>query len=98
MTERKEHQVRFGVMLRAARLGYYYVKRLDCFVRMTDVGDNFRAELVPNALKYLTGSGGKTYRALDNPEEILALSPVLSAITSVTKRIEFILDDSGCEV
>ena len=88
-------KVPFGTMLRAARLRFYYVDRLDCFIRISSVGKNFLVELRPNNVALLDGYGKQLYRDISDPEELISLSPVLSMIKSVKKPIDMILNEQG---
>lgn len=88
----------FGLTLRAARLRFYYTKKLNCFMRVTDSGDNFLIELRPNAVDSMASDRGREHRVLEDPDLVVSLSPVLSNMGSVTKSIDLLLDVDGNQV
>ena len=87
----------FGVMLRAARLRFVYVSRLNCFMRVSDAGVNFLVEIRPNDVNLLGNGKSRLYRQIEDPESVIKLSPVLSRLKSVSKPIDLFLDDDGNE-
>ncbi len=91
-------KVPFGTMLRAARLGYYYVERLDCFMRASDRGDDFYTELIPNDVRLMRGPTGEPFRVLDATDALMMSSPVLARVEIVTEPMSFLLDEAGEEV
>jgi len=91
-----KHPVPYGTMLRAARLRFVYVKRWNAFMRTSDLGVNFfLVELRPNDPKLLNGNTTTKYRIVDDPDALIKASPALSAIKSVTKPLDLILDEHG---
>jgi hypothetical protein len=91
-----KNKLPFGTMLRAARLRFEYVDRLDCFIRISDKGAHFLVELRPNNVRLLNDGGkGKLYRNLSDPEKVIAMSPVLMKISAVNEPVDLLLDNSG---
>lgn len=67
-------------------------------MRTTDHGDNFLVEIRPNDVKQLDSGVGVKHRVVDDPESLIRLSPVLSAIKKVHRSFDLVLNDAGCEV
>ncbi len=94
--KKKDDRVAFGVLLRAARLRFFYVSAWDGFIRVSDKGKNFFVEIRPNKADQLNKAGSKTlYRNLEDPNEIIQQSPVLRAIRKVHKAFDLVLDSDG---
>ena len=88
----------FGTLLRAHRLCFTYVPRLNAFIRITNLNTHFLVELRPNSLSLLNGGEGEWHCRITEPEKSIAMSPVLSAIAEVKEPIDLYLDDDGLEV
>ena len=85
----------FGVYIRAARLGYYWVPGLKFFIKISGDGP-FLVEIAPPIATELKGKPREMHRVLEDPYGILALSPALSALDKAPKQYtKFILDDNG---
>lgn len=87
-------EVKFGMNLRAYRLGWGLSRRHGCYIRMTDCGINTRVELcpiddVPNKM------GGKTHRCWWDDPSILDMLPWLKPVKKIKQYVSLIINDSG---
>lgn len=95
----------FGRYIRAARLGFHLVPSLKSWVRLSDAGEAFRVDMVPEGM-LIPGDFAKDPRREHRVwwegdpkgERLLALSPALQRLGAPLKPLSFLLDEGGEEV
>lgn len=88
---------RFGKHLRAYRLGYRVAERFDCFVKISEVGENFLLifcptnQLVPSKSTKLHICWWEGERG----EKVFDFVPALKNVKRFKKLVSFVVNQSG---